>query len=263
LRSDAVLELGRKIVDSLATHERVDMLAAWMAHYIAEAILAVEHSIPQERDLKSKQCADTILALWDNRNQLPTGLRPFEDLEPVFAALRSLDPHNSAPRYFRAVRGAVTKGDSEPALAEWLTAADCLDETARILISYCLGRAAALASEKTEDWVAVADAAAEKSTPELPAIRIVLNEAGLANTSELDESQEGDLDYRITRLESFMQMAESLIVEMREQAGRLHSSPPPDDGVSGSPRHDANPMRSQGPSGCNRDMQPTGDVSRE
>ena len=99
--SDGVLKLGEKIVDELGLDQTCDTLGRWMAHYIADKISDVESVAPGEvRDQKMSACADAILNLWDHRNKLSSSKRPFEDFEPIFRTLQSLNPNDATPRYF-------------------------------------------------------------------------------------------------------------------------------------------------------------------
>lgn len=91
VRSDPVLQLGKKIVDELGLDQSVDTLSRWMAHYIAELIHSAETADTEDRSEKLSRCASAILDLWEHRSELPNGKRPFEDVEPILRALQSLD----------------------------------------------------------------------------------------------------------------------------------------------------------------------------
>ena len=113
-----VLDLGRALVQELGLDPGVDTLSRWMAHYIAELIKAVETAAVEDRPAKLTKCADTILNLWERRNLLPNGKRPFEDLEPILRTLESLDPTDDTPRYFRAARIAADKSEENAERSE-------------------------------------------------------------------------------------------------------------------------------------------------
>lgn len=187
-----------------------------MAHYIAELIEAAEAVKSEDRPAKLKQCADAIVSLWEHRHQLPDGRRPFEDFEPILRALESLDPANTTPRYFRSQRVVVDK-TKQPEAKKWLDAIEGLDYSARILIRYCLAQAAQTAIDKSQEWVALAQAAGLKDDMDLPVIRIITNEGELTNASKPDESARKELQDRISRLEAFKKTADAIASDMRRQ----------------------------------------------
>src|SRR2546425_816694 len=122
-RSDAVLKLGKKIVDEFGLDQSVDTLGRWMAHYIAELIHDVETADANDKPAKSAKCSAAILDLWRHRNNYRNGERPLEDFEPVLRTLESLDPTDHRPRYFREIFSqAETEPDTET--RRWLKAAD-------------------------------------------------------------------------------------------------------------------------------------------
>jgi hypothetical protein len=186
-----------------------------MAHYVAEKVLAAETASGEDRSAKLKECADAIFAFWEHRHSTPDGMRPFADFEAIYRALQSLDPSEDIPRYSRVARTAAKEDAPEPESAKWLDIADGLDYTARILIRYCLGRASEGAVEKAKDWVALAEVAAVKHEFDLPVLRIVFDEAELANASDLTDIQRQEAEDRIRRLESFKEMAEAMIEDLR------------------------------------------------
>src|SRR5690349_21841411 len=111
-RSDAVMELGKQLIQQLGLSNTVDTLARWLAHTLAEKISAVETVPPQERAARQAEVVDLILKLWTHRRHFPRGVRPFEDLEGLATALTLLDPKDKRPHYFgpaspREVQGAV------------------------------------------------------------------------------------------------------------------------------------------------------------
>ena len=158
-RSENVIDLGNQIVGQLALDEIGDTLATWMAHYVAEKVQAAEHATSDDRDHRSNVCAEAILTLWRHRNELPSGKRPFEEIEPIARALQSLDPDDTTPRYFRQARSLAPLQEEAAETARWLEIAAGLDYTARILIRYCLVAAAGAAIDKSRRWVELAHAA--------------------------------------------------------------------------------------------------------
>jgi hypothetical protein len=214
-----VLELGRKLVKVIGSDQHRDVLSTWMAHYIAEKMLAAETASGDERSAKLKECADAVFAVWEHRHSMPDGSRPFEGFEAIFRALQSLDPDEDIPRYSRVARTAAKEDGPEPESARWLDVAEGLDYTARILIRYCLGRASEGAVEKAREWVSLAQVAAAERERDLTALRIVFDEAELANAPDLTDVQRQEAEDRIKRLQAFKEMAESVIGDLRAKLG--------------------------------------------
>lgn len=212
-----ILEIGRALIKELALEPGDDTLCRWMAHYIAELIEGAETATEADRPDKLAKCSEIILALWQHRYELPNGKRPFEEFEPIFRAIESLDPDNDTPRYFRSVRNASDKADVNAESKKWLELAEGLDYTAKILIRYCLEQASQDALDKSQEWVRLAELAGLEDGIEFPVIRLITAENELANESETDERARKLLEDRINRLSAFKEMADSLASDMRRK----------------------------------------------
>jgi hypothetical protein len=217
VRSEPVILLGRKIVDELGLDQTVDTLGRWMAHYIAELIHDVETAGVEERPAKLVKCADAILELWGHRHELPSGRRPFEELEPILRAVQSLDPSDETPRYFRQPRTAPHLDHESAETKQWLDLADGLDYSARILIGDCLVRAARSAVDKTKEWVSLAAAAGRDDGADLMVIRFIAEEDEQSKAAKLDEAVRKKIENRIARLDAFRKMARALASDLRRQ----------------------------------------------
>ena len=158
-RSEATLELGRKLTEELGLDQSVDTLGRWMAHYIAELIQSAEKASAEERPAKMRECCEAILNIWKHRQTLPNGKRPFEEIEPILRTLESLDLEDDSSRYLRSARVASDDDTEDNDTNLWLNFADELDYSAKILIGYCLNQAAQNALDKSAEWVALAEAA--------------------------------------------------------------------------------------------------------
>lgn len=193
-----------------------------MAHYIAELIQDAEKSNLEERPAKMQACSEVILSLWKHQHELPNGKRPFEELEPILRTLESLDPDDDTPRYFRSVRAASDDADESDETKIWLKLIDELDYSARMLILYCLSRAAQTALDKSAEWVVVAEVAGVADSIEFPVVRVILDESNLLKELNSDEITRKRLEDRIDRLENFTKKAIALTSELRQQ---LHYGP--------------------------------------
>lgn len=216
VRCEAVLELGKRLTKELGLDQSVDTLGRWMAHYIAELIHNAENASPDERPMRMKACYEAILNLWQHRHALPDGKRPFEELEPLLRAIESLDPEDDTPRYFRSIRAAIDDEEKNDDTKVWLTLLDGIDYSAKVLIRYCLARAAEVTLNKSAEWVRLAEAAGADDGIEFPLIRVVSREAGILEASDPGEVERKLIEDRINRLEAFAERAMAVASELRQ-----------------------------------------------
>ena len=215
IRSDRVLALGKKIVDDLELDQPSDTLTRWMSHYIAEKIEEAEAATGEARERKMSECCDDILKLWDYRSRLPNGKRPFEDFEPIFRVLKSLDLDDTAPRYFNQIRPATDKNDEGTLTTQWLRKASEIDQTAKILIRYCLTVAAQDSVEKSRDWVTLAEAIRKES--DIMIIRFIKDDTDVLNSDGVDDSAKMIIEDFLEKLEAFNQLSSELSSQFRQQ----------------------------------------------
>ena len=221
--SDAVIALGKKLVAEWGLDQSVDTLSRWMAHYIAELMHAAETADDAKRQELAGRCCAAILDLWRHRRELPDGKRPFGDIEPILRALESLDPNQSTPRYFASARGGSRDNGEESASKKWLDIADGLDYSARVLIRYCLTHAAQTALDKSQEWVALAEAAGADEGIDVRVVRFITNETELLTSSTADESVREEIGVRLKRLDAFVAAANVLADDLRRQLQHLTS----------------------------------------
>ena len=217
IRSDSILALGKKIVDELGPDQSVDTLTRWMAHYIAEKMEEAEAATGEARHQKMSECSDLILKLWAHRSELPNGKRPFEDFEPIFRVLKSLDLDDTMPRYFREARLAADLNDEDELVAQWLNRASELDYTARVLIRYCLAIAAQDAVDKSRDWVALAKAITEEDDIDIRIMRLITDDVDDLNTEKPDDPKKRKIEDLLKRLEAFTDFFNELSSHFRQQ----------------------------------------------
>lgn len=101
---EAIIELGKKLVKELKLESGVDTLGKWMAHYIAELITRAEATEGAEKEAIEKECFETILKLWDQRDQVPQINSPLKGLELAVKVLKELSEDNLELPYFPAER---------------------------------------------------------------------------------------------------------------------------------------------------------------
>ena len=162
-----------------------------------------EAAVGEDRDRKVSECSDAILKLWAHRSALPNGQRPFEDFEPIFRALQSLNLDNPTPRHFRQVISAVDQDDKDDSTAQWLRVVSGLDYAARTLIRYCLVIAAQEAVDKSREWVALAEAIAEKDDGDIRTVRFITDDTDALNAENPDDSERAKIEDLLKKLEGF------------------------------------------------------------
>lgn len=216
------MALGQKLVEELGLEKSTDTLARWMAHHVADLITRVEKATGDEKNAAERECFATILDLWKHQSELPDGKRPFEELEPVFRAIESLDPENDTPRYYRSARPPKEEAADTSEQGRWLELADGFDYSAKVLIGYCLAEAANAALNKSKEWVKLAEAIDGDGVPEI-VIRFVSTVADVNNEVDPDEGVRSLLSDRIKRLREFLCVGESLAEALEE---RLQAIPP-------------------------------------
>lgn len=215
--SDAILALGRKLVDELELESSADTLGRWMAHYLSELIIRGESEGENGNEVARKECFDVILALWGHRSEFPNGRRPLESLEPIVRAIASLDPEDETPRYFRQARPKVRLSEEETEALRWLDCADGLDYSAKLLIGCCLAEAANSAVDKAKEWVKHAKAAGFDDPPSEIVISFVAPNDDPNKASDQNARLREKLEGRLERLTAFVNIADALANDLQAQ----------------------------------------------
>lgn len=147
--TEAVLALGRKLVEHLEPH---DHLSRWMAHHLAALIDAAgdeDATTPEQRI----EIIDLILRIWSKRRDLPRPV-PGEAVDKVMAALERLgdDSPFAFSRYGH--RKHVTEQDVPG--GSLLEVAVDLERSVRGTIAGLIAMALAQAEEHELDWIEAA-----------------------------------------------------------------------------------------------------------
>jgi uncharacterized protein YgfB (UPF0149 family) len=219
-RSDQVLALGRKLVDELALEDSTDTLGRWMAHYLAGLITKAENAKGSDKSIAEQKCFEAVLALWKHRSELPSGKRPFQELEPVIKAVESLDPETEVPRYFRTARPPKDEVPETSEQAKWLDRANTLDLSAKVLIGFCLAEAAGAAHDKSKEWVKLAEAiSGDGGAPEF-VIQFISRAMDVAKEPDINSTLRELLNDKIERLREFIRTAETIadVIKARREA---------------------------------------------
>lgn len=201
----------------------MDTLGRWMAHYVADLIAKAKNTTGKEKGLAEKKCFEAILELWKHRTEMPNGKRPYEDLEAVVRAIQSLDPDEATPRYFRSVPQSMGEEEEKSEAETWLDMALGLDYSAKVLIGFCLSEAAKATLDKSKEWVKLAeDSGADDGISEI-VVQFVSKEAHLGKEPNPTDVARMQLQNRIKRLESFTNLAETVLRDLKT---RLEGFPP-------------------------------------
>lgn len=200
-----------------------------MTHYISGLISRAGTLTGPERTAAQRECFEAILALWQHRSKLPNGSRPFEDLEPVFRAIESLDPESDMPRYYPSARPGTGEAVETSEQEKWLALADGLDRAARMLIGYFLTSASRGAIDKSAEWVKAAEALnAGDSVPEI-IIRSISTRSDLQKKTNPNDRERKILTERMRKLNAFVELARSLTNDLQEHLDSLPAASNTDD----------------------------------
>ena len=208
------IKLGKNLVKELGLDRSVDTLSRWMAHYIAEQMSIAKKASGKEKMKAEQRCFETILKLWQHRSHLPTGVRPFENFDPILRALERLDPENKQP-YFYQGQDPSKKSKSSKKLGDvqkWLDIARGIDQTARIWLEYVFYQATLSATDKkTITWLENAIVA---SGGDEVSIIVRLIDSGPEDIGETDvqeqKARRDKLKSRIEQLDSFNNFSQTL-----------------------------------------------------
>ncbi|WP_430811597.1 MULTISPECIES: hypothetical protein [unclassified Carboxylicivirga] len=158
-QQEQIINLGKLFVKELKLEPGVDTFSRWMAHYLAEKITLAEQSEGQEKATLNKECFEIILKLWEHRNSLPSGNRPFQNFEPIIEFLSKLNMEREHPLFFNSIPenqlDDFEKNNLDyESVKDWTNIAKEIDKTAKIWIEFALGQAAnKAANERTKEWI--------------------------------------------------------------------------------------------------------------
>ncbi len=211
---EGALQLGKKLVSELDRDQSVDTLSRWMAHYIAELMSGSSQDRKDETNVNT-QIYSSILELWSHRYELPEGRRPFQDFEPIFAALRSIDPESDSSRYIR-VDTLPDDTDSESLETQtYLERVRAIDSISKDLIDYCIGKAAEEAVDSTSDWVDAASKASSRAEEDILVIRIIKERADLFKEPDPSTVERESLERKLHKIEQFLELGEKFAEDLR------------------------------------------------
>jgi hypothetical protein len=87
------LELGKVLVSELKLEDSRDTLAKWLAHHVAELMVATDQEPnPAKKKKAAEQAVETILRIWSQRDHLPGNANPFAPYRNILQILTALIP---------------------------------------------------------------------------------------------------------------------------------------------------------------------------
>jgi hypothetical protein len=200
--NSAVIELGRRLVDALASERHDDVLSKWMVHHVASLMIDVERAMPgPQRAEAERACMEGVLRLWAHRSVLPNGARPFENAEAALGTLTKLDPTAADNFYFR-LRERHDESDADES-AKWLRSAEGVDLAARAVIRFCLGQALAKDRAGLAEWVELTkslDAPSDWDVVLVSSLAEVGKESEPAELARRNEDKARDLSKKVASL---------------------------------------------------------------
>ncbi len=183
-----------------------------MAHYLAQRIKEAEDASDDAKAAAIDSCVKAILEIWEHRSTLPDQVRPLTELEPVLRTLASLDVDRTQYRYHPEVLREAERAGTDADSQKWLELARNLDYSARVLIQFALRSAAQNAASQAAPWVDLALQAGADDGPRV-VVRFILDDEDASST----ETGEASLRDKVSRLESFASLANSIAGELKSQ----------------------------------------------
>lgn len=209
LRSRDVIELGIRLVAQLDRKD--DLLASWMAHYIAELMENVKKATPETKAAAEDVCAKAILELWRHRASLPDDVRPFARLDAIVRTLASLDPEGPSLRYYARERHDA-QAEADEQTRKWLDFASYIDESARFLIRTAIRSAAARSAASMAPWVELAQSLRFDQSIEERVLQFVVNADKGGDEAQVHEA---GLRLSLSKIESFLKAGAAFADQVR------------------------------------------------
>lgn len=187
------MALGGKLVDQFKLKADEDTLGQWIAHHLAEKLLAHTSASGPAKATLEAELVDTILKFWKHRAYFPRGTRPFEGYDAVLRALESFDPEPENGRYFFYPAADELTKSATPTSKAWIDTAKTIDRGARAMINICFQQAARASKQPDETWISAAKVLAEEADRDALVIRYVKHLEG-------DDESADPIDFERERL---------------------------------------------------------------
>ncbi|MGY4303837.1 hypothetical protein ACVIJ6_001080 [Bradyrhizobium sp. USDA 4369] len=187
------MALGGKLVEQFKLKADEDTLGQWIAHHLAEKLLAHKSAAGPAKATLEAELVDTILKLWKHRAYYPRGTKPFEGYDAVLRALESFDPKPDNGRYFFYPAADELTKSATPTAQAWIDMAKMIDRGARAMINICFQQAARASQQPDETWISAAQVLAEEADRDVIVVKYV-------KTLQDDEQSVDSTDFEMERL---------------------------------------------------------------
>ncbi|WP_372892333.1 hypothetical protein [Sphingomonas sp.] len=223
----SVLELGEALVRELDLEQSNDILGRWMAHHLAGLITAAKDAQAEQKVQLEERCRAAVLEVWQHRNCLPKGCRPFEPVEGVLDTLAALDPDQERPFYYRTVLqyddfdDFDVPGDPAPRQPTYLEKARRFDTAARSVIRHLIALAVQNTPDQILEWVRLAKEA-KLDAPDVTAIiRLVRASEEVDFDRRIDASVvTRTLRSRLKEMDDFLAGAQAVREDLAERLAK-------------------------------------------
>jgi hypothetical protein len=196
---ERLLYLGKKLETNLE-NDNGNETSAWMAHFIAEKMAAIDSARGKAKASAQRECFEVILMLWDQQGCFPHDTRPFKDFDSTFRAMAHIDPNKTAPSFFRN-----ENEDNQPPkeIEQAIKLITNLDAAARIMISFFVRESILHATdESTLEWLDAISGMARSDEARI--ILKLIPELDDKDTAQAqNEKRKNELSEHIDRLEAF------------------------------------------------------------
>ncbi|SFI44417.1 hypothetical protein [Nitrosomonas sp. Nm34] len=220
-----IIALGKLLVDELQLHQPVDTLGRWMAHHIAEVMLATERATGRKRVEAEDRCREAILALWKHINAFPRDHRPLKDIELLLATIQALAPDNGAYFYQSEAQSRLDNSTLSEKTKIWLELARGINYSAHLLITMCLKKTAHDIAEVKREYFELAEAL-DEDLPIMHVVRVVASSDQNLESHLLENSRMKAVKALINRrerLEKMVQLSRMLAQDLEEKIKELEN----------------------------------------
>jgi len=183
---------------------------------------AIESARGKSKSSVQRECFEAILLLWEHQSYFPSGMRPFDDFEPIFRTMQHIAPNNSSPSFFRN-----ENGNKQPPkdIEQYINFVTNLDAATRIMISFFVQEAILSATdESTLQWLD-----AIKGVARSDEAKVILNLAPELDVKNINEAQVqkekriNDLSEHIDRLDAFENLSQHIKSTLKTELERLEA----------------------------------------
>ncbi len=211
--------LGNRLEKNLAKTNG-DKTSAWMAHFIAEKMAAIDSVRGKAKASAQRECFGAILTLWDYQGSFPHDIRPFKDFDSIFRAMAHIDPNKTKSSFFR-----YENGDNQPPkeIEQAVKLITNLDAAARIMISFFVRESILHATEEsTLEWLDAIKGLARSDEARV-ILKLVPELDNKDTAQDQNEKRKNELSEHIDRLEAFESLSREIKSVLKAELGEFET----------------------------------------